>query len=250
MPRATPWGSVVVPCFRSAVVMSAIRARHEDGAAGARGGPHVSLPALCSSRWRSPSLFALPVSHGPGRFAAAPERQHRRRLERELLRGDRSMARSTRAGRKPTMSFQYGPTRSYGSQTPLSPAGNGTKTIKVSQSVSGLQPLTTYHYRIVATSPAGTTKGNDRTFTTPEIPTVGGHRRRARTRSCYRRLLRGRGHRCPGPGSGNHEIVLQANPIPLSGAASRRSATRSSRTPSGASRSRSSACWKARSCVS
>ncbi len=51
--------------------------------------------------------------------------------------------------------FQYGPSRSYGSQTPLSSAGNGTKPIMVSQSVSGLQPLTSYHYRIWRPAPGG-----------------------------------------------------------------------------------------------
>src|ERR1019366_5976815 len=66
--------------------------------------------------------------------------------------------------------FQYGTTSGYGGQTPLAPAGNGTISIKLSQSVSGLQPGTTYHYRIVAVNSAGTANGNDRTFNTAAVP--------------------------------------------------------------------------------
>jgi len=66
--------------------------------------------------------------------------------------------------------FQYGTTSGYGGQTPLAPAGSGTKQIKVSQAVTGLQPDTIYHYRIVAVSLAGTTNGKDHTFTTAKVP--------------------------------------------------------------------------------
>jgi len=118
-------------------------------------------------------------------------------------------------GQETNYVFQYGPTRGYGSQTPLSPAGNGTKTIKVSQSVSGLQPLSTYHYRIVASSPAGTTKGQDRTFTTPKIPlslAITGVPNPVVFGNSF--LVEGT---LSGTGAGNHEIVLQANPYPYSG---------------------------------
>jgi hypothetical protein len=40
----------------------------------------------------------------------------------------------------------------------------------VTQPVSGLKPTTTYHYRIVAFSPDGTTRGSDRTFKTTKVP--------------------------------------------------------------------------------
>lgn len=118
-------------------------------------------------------------------------------------------------GQETTYVFQYGPTRSYGSQTPLSPAGSGTRAISVSQSVSGLQPLTTYHYRIVASSPAGTTKGTDRTFTTPEIPlslAITGVPNPVVFGSSL--LVEGT---LSGTAGGNHEIELQANPYPYTG---------------------------------
>jgi hypothetical protein len=43
----------------------------------------------------------------------------------------------------------------------------------VSASVSGLNATSTYHYRIVARSPAGTAMGSDLTFTTATPPEFG-----------------------------------------------------------------------------
>jgi hypothetical protein len=72
-----------------------------------------------------------------------------------------------------TYHFEYGTTTSYGSSIPI-PDGNighGTEGVPVSVNLTGLSPLTAYHWRIVATSPAGTTIGVDRTFETlPEAP--------------------------------------------------------------------------------
>jgi Ca2+-binding RTX toxin-like protein len=69
--------------------------------------------------------------------------------------------------------FEYGPTTAYGTKIPVSPkeVGAGTSEVTVSESVTGLTPATTYHFRIVATSVAATTNGVDRTFTT-QIPPV------------------------------------------------------------------------------
>jgi hypothetical protein len=73
-------------------------------------------------------------------------------------------------GQQTNYVFQYGTSRSYGAQTPLSVAGSGTGSVSVSQTIAGLQPLTTYHYRILASGPDGSATGSDRTFTTPKIP--------------------------------------------------------------------------------
>jgi Ca2+-binding RTX toxin-like protein len=64
--------------------------------------------------------------------------------------------------------FEYGPTTAYGTKVPASPqeVGAGTSEITVSQSLTGLTPGRTYHFRLVATSVAATTNGVDRTFTT------------------------------------------------------------------------------------
>jgi hypothetical protein len=62
--------------------------------------------------------------------------------------------------------FDYGTTTAYGKSTPEQGpvGGNGGK--GASADLTQLAPSTTYHYRLVATNPSGTTPGADRTFTT------------------------------------------------------------------------------------
>ena len=111
-----------------------------------------------------------------------------------------------------TYVFQYGTTRGYGGQTPLAPAGNGTITIKLSQSVSGLQPATTYHYRIVAVNSAGTTDGKDRTFKTASVPLsvqIAGAPNPVAFGNPF--LVEGN---LSGTGAANHEVALQSDPYP------------------------------------
>jgi len=61
--------------------------------------------------------------------------------------------------------FEYGTTTSYGLSTGQVNAGFGMTAVPVRVTVTGLQQGTTYHYRLVASSWAGTTDGEDRTFT-------------------------------------------------------------------------------------
>lgn len=71
-----------------------------------------------------------------------------------------------------TAYFEYGTTTSYGSAT--SSFDLSTPTSIISTNWSGL-PNTTYHYRVVATNIAGTSRGGDLTFTTAaatSAPTV------------------------------------------------------------------------------
>jgi hypothetical protein len=65
-------------------------------------------------------------------------------------------------GLETTYYFQYGPTIAYGMATPVTPAGAGTLSVKVGQTVTGL--LAGYHYRLVASNSAGLTLGADRLF--------------------------------------------------------------------------------------
>jgi hypothetical protein len=74
------------------------------------------------------------------------------------------------AGSDTSYYFQYGLTRAYGGQTAILDAGAGTKGGRVSAAVSGLQPLTVYHFRLVAVNAAGATIGDDRTFLTLKVP--------------------------------------------------------------------------------
>ena len=66
--------------------------------------------------------------------------------------------------------FQYGPTSAYGGQTTIADAGAGTHTVDVSLPITGLQPLTEYHYRLVAVNGAGAASGADRTLLTTKVP--------------------------------------------------------------------------------
>ena len=66
--------------------------------------------------------------------------------------------------------FKYGKTTSYGSYVPAPPgndAGSGLSSVGENATVTGLEPGTTYHYRIIATSAGGTEEGKDQEFKTP-----------------------------------------------------------------------------------
>ena len=60
-------------------------------------------------------------------------------------------------GRSTSYYFEYGTSTSYGSKGTTVSLGNGTSTANVSGTVTGLKGGTTYHFRVVATSDAGTT---------------------------------------------------------------------------------------------
>ena len=63
--------------------------------------------------------------------------------------------------------WEYGPTTDYGQLTPATDIGAGTAPVAVSDSLTGLSPATTYHYRLVAQNQYGTEYGYDFTLTTP-----------------------------------------------------------------------------------
>jgi len=62
--------------------------------------------------------------------------------------------------------FEYGTTTSYGSTTESATAGAGKTLVSVGADITGLEPSSTYHYRLVGANNAGTNSGGDRTFTT------------------------------------------------------------------------------------
>jgi CSLREA domain-containing protein len=70
--------------------------------------------------------------------------------------------------------FQFGPTTAYGQQTAVQLV-LGLAPTSASTTFSGLRPYTTYHYRAVATSADGATRGPDQTFITrPVTPALTG----------------------------------------------------------------------------
>ncbi|MBU3666102.1 MAG: hypothetical protein FGM15_09555, partial [Chthoniobacterales bacterium] len=65
--------------------------------------------------------------------------------------------------------FEYGTTASYGVATSSQGIGSGNSSVATSATLSGLQPGTTYHFRVVAANSQDTTYGPDTTFTTDAL---------------------------------------------------------------------------------
>ena len=76
-------------------------------------------------------------------------------------------------GRATTYYFEYGSSTSYGTKTAVKSAGSGTTPQPVATGISGLQAGHTYHFRLVATSDAGTNAAKDSSFTASSAPSVG-----------------------------------------------------------------------------
>jgi hypothetical protein len=70
--------------------------------------------------------------------------------------------------------LEYGRTLPSASSVPCTPSpGSGTTAVAVSATVTGLLANTTYRFRIVATSPGGTSQGTEQAFSTlPNSPTA------------------------------------------------------------------------------
>jgi hypothetical protein len=64
--------------------------------------------------------------------------------------------------------WEYGTTTTYGHQTLATDIGSGTAPISVTDALGGLQPATSYHYRLVAQNSFGTEYGYDFTLTTTD----------------------------------------------------------------------------------
>ncbi|HEV3322842.1 MAG TPA: hypothetical protein VG147_11730 [Solirubrobacteraceae bacterium] len=108
--------------------------------------------------------------------------------------------------------FQYGPTKAYGAQTPLADAGAGATTVKVAVPVSGLLPVTIYHYRLIAVNAAGAATGADWYLKTAKVPltlqiTAGPNPTIFGGVATIQGTLSGTGNR-------NVPVALQANPFP------------------------------------
>jgi hypothetical protein len=71
-----------------------------------------------------------------------------------------------------TYSFEYGTTTAYGLVTSAASVAKGKNNVAVSATLTGLEPSTTYHFRLVASNSDGTTRGADVTFTTAADPTA------------------------------------------------------------------------------
>jgi hypothetical protein len=111
--------------------------------------------------------------------------------------------------------FQYGLTKAYGGQTAIADAGAGTHAVKVGLPVTGLQPLSVYHYRLVAVNGRGAAIGNDKTLLTTKVPLS------LQILSTPNPVLYGGATTIQGTlsgtGNGGRQVILQANPFPFTG---------------------------------
>jgi hypothetical protein len=78
----------------------------------------------------------------------------------------------TANGHATTIRFQYGTNTKYGKSTPTQAIGQGTSPVPVATAIAGLKSNTRYHFRVVATSSAGTTRGADTSFKTTKPTTA------------------------------------------------------------------------------
>ena len=77
-------------------------------------------------------------------------------------------------GAATSYTFQYGLTTAYSDNTVSKTVAAGSGPNPVAADIGGLDRSTLYHYRLVASSVAGTSFGADRTFTTTSSGAVGG----------------------------------------------------------------------------
>jgi hypothetical protein len=88
----------------------------------------------------------------------------------------------------------YGPTTAYGSSAPAGALAVSASPQSTSAGVGGLQPGTTYHYRLAATNGSGTVFGPDQTFATPATPPP--PKRKCKKKGRHRSAATARKHGC------------------------------------------------------
>ena len=69
-------------------------------------------------------------------------------------------------GQATTYWFEYGTRTSYGLRTSSATLDAGSGAVSVRANLTALRGRTTYHYRLVATNPSGTSYGADATLKT------------------------------------------------------------------------------------
>jgi hypothetical protein len=115
-------------------------------------------------------------------------------------------------GSNTTYYFQYGSTKAFGAQTALADAGAGKVPATISVAVSGLQPVTTYYYRLIAVNAGGATTGAIRAFVTAKVP-LSLQILAAPNPVLYGNPIVIQGT-LSGTGNGGREVVLQSNTFP------------------------------------
>src|SRR3954464_2088641 len=115
-----------------------------------------------------------------------------------------------------TYRFEYGTSTSYGSGTDARSASSGDRSVGARAAIGSLRANTRYHYRLVATNAAGTTRGRDRSFVTARNPTAVAIALDP-SRVTWSRPLAITG-RVSGAGAGGAPLALEAQAFPFGGA--------------------------------
>jgi hypothetical protein len=173
------------------------------------------IRSTCKAALRAAALLAAGAVVLPGAaLAASPPPTVSTGAAREIGYSSAALTGSVNPkGSDASYYFQYGITRAYGGQTAIADAGAGAHAVSVKLPVTGLQPLTVYHYRLVAVNGAGPSIGDDASFLTTKVPlslqiltspdpvVFGGPITVQGTLS--------------GTGNGDREVILQANSFPF-----------------------------------
>jgi hypothetical protein len=171
-----------------------------------RSGPRRSLAALALG-------LALLAASAVGAQAATPAKVNTNGA-REVSFGSAVLTGSVNpSGSNTSYYFQYGLTKAYGSQTAIADAGAGSKAVAVRLAISGLQPLTVYHYRLVAVNGAGATIGDDEKLLTTKVP-LSLAILSSPNPVAFGGLVTVQGT-LSGTGNANRTVVLQANAFPF-----------------------------------
>jgi hypothetical protein len=138
-----------------------------------RGGNFPSLPVLTMGVRRFLLILALLAAAVPAAASAQdlPPAATTNPAESITLTGATLTGAVDRNGGATTYHFEYGTSPGYGlttTETALPPEGTDPVTVKVP--IAGLTRDTLYHFRLVATNPAGIARGADRTFRTAPGP--------------------------------------------------------------------------------
>lgn len=115
---------------------------------------------------------ALAGSLAPGAQAAAPAPiVHTGAAEQVGFASATLSGRVEPRGSNASYYFQYGPTAAYGQQTAVASVAANVTSQVVNVPISGLAPITTYHYRLIAVNAGGASStGGDRTLKTTKVP--------------------------------------------------------------------------------
>jgi hypothetical protein len=91
--------------------------------------------------------------------------------------------------------IDYGATPAYGSSIATNSPTFSALPQLVAAALAGLQPGTTYHYRVAVANGSGTVYGADQTFTTPSVAAAPTHKRKCRKKR-HKQAAAAKKHKC------------------------------------------------------